>query len=289
MLKSNRTKFNPVSLDHPVNDGMQIEHVYVTPGIARQMLARNENNRNLRPNTVATYARDMQKGNWRPTAETIKFDWHGRLIDGQHRLHAVIAADVSVGLTIARNLDPEAQTVLDMGARRTAADALAWDGVSKDHRIIAAAARISMAHAAGQLRTATSEVSISVSNSEVLEWVDKNPLIHDAAALGRRVYREIGGTPSVFAYIAFRLMSIDTDAAIEFLTSTAEFRTSGASDPRSALIRTLTRLKSDRARIIPATQIALVFRAWNAWRSDRGMSSMMVKTASGGVTIPEPK
>lgn len=293
MLKTNRTKFNPVTLDHPVNHGIALEQIVVDPEMAREMLAHNENNRNLRPAVVSSYARDMVNGDWMPTAETVKFDWHGRLIDGQHRLHAVIEAATPVPLTVARGLQPEAQTVLDMGARRTASDALAWNGLKVYNTTIAAVARLATAYDAGVIKNAASDVSVKVTNSEVLSWVERNPLVTEAAALAHQVSPGIGSTPSPTAFVALKFMELDVDDAIEFLRSTAEFKTEGRNDPRATLIATFNRMSRERSRPRPATQISMFFRAWNAWREGRSITKLPLESVhSGGVkpvSIPEPK
>lgn len=291
MSKPNRNKFNPVALDHPVNGKIMFEQILVTPEIAAEMLQHNEHNRNLRPGVVKTYARDMTAGNWRATGEAIKFDWHGRMVDGQHRLHAIIESGASVSITVIRGLDPETQTVMDVGAKRSPMDALRWNGVTANVSELAAMARIAKAHDSGQLQNAASALGgeSRITNSEVLEWVEKTPLSNVAASMGRRFHRGIGGTPSAVGFAALKMLEVDEVDALEFLSSTAEFRTQGSRDPRSVLIRTLARLKGDRVYMAPALQLALIFRAWNAWRGQRQLATLPLKSGSGPVSIPEPK
>jgi predicted nucleic acid-binding Zn ribbon protein len=64
--------------------------VYVTPEMAERWLGHNKVNRNLRNRRVDQFARDMRSGRWQLTGEAIKFGKSGNLIDGQHRLWAVI-------------------------------------------------------------------------------------------------------------------------------------------------------------------------------------------------------
>jgi hypothetical protein len=73
-----------------------VQIIDVDPATAESWLAKNPNNRNLRVPVVQSYARDMVSGNWMLNGETIKFDQSGKLIDGQHRLSAVVTADVTV-------------------------------------------------------------------------------------------------------------------------------------------------------------------------------------------------
>lgn len=293
MTSPKRTKAEQIALDHPVNKTITVEQLTIGPAEAKQLLEENRHNRNLRTSKVDQYARDMLSGNWHASAETIKFDWNGRMIDGQHRLNAVISAGVTVPMMVARGLDPKSQTVIDAGAKRSSADALSFSGMASNTAIISAAARIGLRYDAGLLRTTESGFGGSMSNSEVLAWVDENPSIIDAAALASKTFKGIGATPSALAFAAMKLLAVDEIAAFEFLMSTAEFRTNGATDPRSTLIRTFSRLKEQRVKLTPALQLSLLFRAWNAWREERELRSLPATTSSPegvrGVMIPEPK
>lgn len=96
---------------------------YVTPEIARRwLLTRAAQQRSLRPHRVGQYARDMRQGRWSLTHQGIAFSDAGHLIDGQHRLAAVIEAGVSVDMMVTRGLPSETFVGMDRGMLRSAAD-----------------------------------------------------------------------------------------------------------------------------------------------------------------------
>jgi hypothetical protein len=66
----------------------------VTPELAKQWLEANTHNRPLSEELVIAYMVDMLDGRWQYNGDAIRFDHTGRLIDGQHRLHACIEAGV---------------------------------------------------------------------------------------------------------------------------------------------------------------------------------------------------
>lgn len=105
----------------------------VTPKLAKEWLDRNvENNRTINHNRVKMYAEDMQAGNWKLTHQGIAFDADGRLIDGQHRLRAVIKAGVAVRMLVMRYRYRVAEGALlemDMGAKRTANNIFRMAGI----------------------------------------------------------------------------------------------------------------------------------------------------------------
>jgi hypothetical protein len=53
----------------------------------------------LSKRTVRDFAEAMRRGDWRLTHQGIAFDASGALVDGQHRLAAIVEADVPVEIT----------------------------------------------------------------------------------------------------------------------------------------------------------------------------------------------
>lgn len=107
----------------------------VTPDVAQRWLNEcNVHNRPLRPNLVDKYAAAMKRGEWRLTAEPIAFcgpyndecdEARGvTLINGQHRLWAVIESGVPCEMTVWWGCDSEEFNVIDQNAPRTLGDVL---------------------------------------------------------------------------------------------------------------------------------------------------------------------
>ena len=96
----------------------------ITPKQAEKYLQHNTSNRNLRKSLVSQYARDMENGKWRLTHQGIAFNCDGTLLDGQHRLKAIIESGVTVQMLVARGVDSKHQLVMDDHAKRSADDAL---------------------------------------------------------------------------------------------------------------------------------------------------------------------
>lgn len=101
----------------------------ITPRIAYEMLAVNTNNRPVRGWWVAQLAEAIKRGEWKITHQGIAFNSDGVLIDGQHRLHAVVLADIAVEMLVTTDIDPKsnAHEVMDQGVGRTVSDALSID------------------------------------------------------------------------------------------------------------------------------------------------------------------
>lgn len=100
--------------------------VTITPKMATKMLERNASfQRKVRNSQVRTLVHAIQRGEWQLTHQGIAFDVDGKLIDGQHRLLAIIAAGVPVEVFVITEAATESFIVLDTGKTRDTADLLA--------------------------------------------------------------------------------------------------------------------------------------------------------------------
>ena len=223
------------------------------------------------------------------TAEAIKFDWNGRLIDGQHRLLAVVASGSHVRFLVVRGLAPDAQRYLDTGSKRSAADALRMAGELSSQNIVAAAARILISYEDGTLRTASSR-AIERSNAEILDWyAGKEEPLASAALVARRVAKVTGAMTSVVTAFAYLISQTDPEAAFRFLDDIAGIRTTGKRDPRYKLILPLRSIRERGERTTQAQQLYYFLRAWNAWREKKPLHGMKDSALGTPVRIPMPR
>jgi hypothetical protein len=274
----------------PVDPARKVSYeiLVLTPEMASEWLLKNKGNRNLRSGVVASYQRDISDGEWLMTGDPIRFDWNDRLIDGQHRLEAIIASGVPVEVLVIRGLDPRVQDVIDSGSKRSAPDVLKFNGLDHNNATVAGAARIAIAREAGQLRYATSaHTPVKATSSQIRNWWQANRDIEEAAQFASKHAKSIGAAPSALAYTVFMLNQIDVVAATEFFTSISEFRTTGANDPRATLLKTFNKLRDDRTHMSAGVQLFTIFTAWNAHRDGKSMSKFVTtKRDRTGVMRP---
>lgn len=107
---------------------MQFTVEEISPETARQYLETAGQNRRLSMANVRRYAEAMKAGFWQLNGETVKFSPSGNLIDGQHRLRAVVEAGVPVRLAVIRGINGTAFETFDLGKGRTLSDVLSIYG-----------------------------------------------------------------------------------------------------------------------------------------------------------------
>lgn len=269
-----------------------VEWVTVEPADAERWLERNDANRGLRARAVSAYARDMEHGKWMLTGESIKFDRHGNLLDGQHRLSAIVQSGTPQRLLIVSGIDPGVRTVIDTGAVRTGGDALRIAGIGGGNPYaLAAAARLLVLWESGRLPTMTSGMrgEDRATHSEIVEEVTKRPDLLDAVAEATRDYQRIGIPPGPQAMARTVLADVDAADSILFWESLAGYSTEGANDPRSTLLVTIRQMRELGQLRRPGESIGLVFTAWNAWRDKQNLRHLAVRDSKGKpLRIPVP-
>ena len=91
----------------------------ITPHKAKQYLALNRNIRRLNNVRVSEYKRLMEAGEFETTHQGIAFAiLDGALVDGQHRLTAIVESGKTIKMSVARGLTEDEVRVLDCGKVR---------------------------------------------------------------------------------------------------------------------------------------------------------------------------
>lgn len=252
------------------------ESISVTPGLAAEMLRRNENNRSIRAAKAEQYANDMRAGNWTFNGEPIIIADTGELNDGQHRMQAIIDANTIVEMLFVFGLPRASRETIDQGAARGASDYLGMGGMP-NASTAATIARLAIAYEASDGQNIDNRL---VTNAQVVARVRNDPQItesaHFAVTTGRTANQYVAGTIIGFCHYLFT--GIDADDAQEFLGQVC----SGAGlKPGSAALAVRERLlASGKAR---QPKVAILFRGWNFYRRN-----MKVRPTSLPSTMPFP-
>jgi hypothetical protein len=95
----------------------------ITPQIAASFLEKNTSNRPLNNKHVKRLAREIEMGRWKLNGSTICLNGE-ILIDGQHRLAAVVLSGCTIQSLVVEGLDSNVFATIDAGKPRGAGDTL---------------------------------------------------------------------------------------------------------------------------------------------------------------------
>jgi hypothetical protein len=267
-------------------DSPTVEILGVTPEMAETWLSRNPNNRNLRGQVIASYARDMASGSWVLNGETVKISSSGHLLDGQHRLSAVVQASVTVPMIVVSNIPPEVMATVDAGAKRTYADALKLQG-EENTSVLAAVTRRAVLWSGGY-RTKTG--SMTPTALEMNEFLAAHRSLRTSAEVAVKIANRTLLPASIIGLCHWLFSDIEPDDAGWFLARLADGDGLAAEDPIAALRNRIVKMRVGGGRVNETEALALVIMAWNARRAGETRSKLQLPR--GGLTsenFPEPR
>lgn len=142
----------------------------ITPAMAKDMLKRNPLNRNIRERHLKRLEKSIKDDQWQENGQGILIAKDGTIIDGQHRLTAVVNTKKSIVSLVVRNLSPAVKETIDLGAQRTCADHLKMQGYTGPVFALAAAAGVCLNFKNGVY----AEQRQKVSPHEMLHYLKSN-------------------------------------------------------------------------------------------------------------------
>lgn len=169
----------------------------ITPAMAKTMLNMNTGNfRHIDKARVRNYAREMRTNNWDMNGETIKFN-RRLLLDGQHRLLAIIESKCTITMLVVRGIESDAMHI-DRGKPRSIGQWLRHNKI-KNAPAIAAMTRSAIVHTKG-LWSKMSVGIDGVTDSECIAFAETHQETLQLAYKGPRVQ---GMSNSVLSTILF--------------------------------------------------------------------------------------
>lgn len=166
-----------IAIPRPSNQEPYNQVIEITPAIATAWLNANEGNRRLDWNYIAQLARDMKAGQFACTHQGIAFDTQGRLIDGQHRLWAILEAEVPVRMRVFYNESPESTIHIDGNHPRRAADRMTLGrslGTVRSDELATLRAMLGGIAMAAKRRTVYEEMPLLERHREAIHFVHEH-------------------------------------------------------------------------------------------------------------------
>jgi len=246
------------------------EDITIDPSMAKEWMATsNINNRKLRPNIVTKYADAMLRKQWIYNGESIKFDKNGVLIDGQHRLQAVIKSGVPLYTQVTTGLSHEAFDTIDDGAPRRAADLIYRAGIKNANSVTSIAKGIvctdrgfGIYHAVEMgLVSKTDQIDFCLENDDALQ------VAHRLSKVGN------AGCPIVLSAWGIAIYLINREYGSEMVEEFINGAVNGSpypKDPRNTLRRWVIKTRqASSGQLSSVIQLAHLIKAFNYWMNGR--------------------
>lgn len=260
----------------------------IGPAEAKDLLSKNTHNRTLRPSIISLYTRAMDTGKWNFDGSPLRISTENVLLDGQHRLLAIIDSGTAQMISIWHNIKPEAQASMDTGRKRSIADALHLRGEVQCAGLGAVLGLATRWESGLRGSTLTAQKT-AMQIPELLEYLDQHPGIRNSLRPGYSVARRVPINASVTVLAHYLFTTISEEDAAAFFDSLSFGIQLAEDSPVFQLRAALTRAKRPGSTTAPHIYLALLIKAWNAYRSGRTVKLLSFK--AGGAhpdSFPEP-
>jgi hypothetical protein len=250
----------------------------ITPEKAAEMLAANTANRPLSKSTVRGFAEAMRRGDWLVTHQGIAFDTRGVLVDGQHRLAAIVEAELPVEMTVFTEVEPDTFDVLDTGKRRNAADVLAIEG-EKSTTMLAAMVRTVWLYR-NRPDASWSGGAAGVTNHQIVQTLQSDPKIRDFLPVGERIAAETGMIKSAAGAASYLIEQANKRASLDdWYAGVVDGAGLAKTDPRLIFRRTMFTMARKQAGVVQRRRdtrehVALYLKAFNAWAGGETLTTL---------------
>jgi hypothetical protein len=263
------------------NDQITVEEVLITPEMAVAMLEANKHNRPLSDLHVHRLARQIMEGKWIFNGDAIKFSMSGDVLDGQHRLWAIIYAKIAVLSLVVRGIDDKAFATIDtLRKHRTAADMLYLRGMQKYRTVAAGALQWLVRYQRGIMEEWKAHEN-RIENSDVEKAYAETPQIVHAAELASRL--RLIYNPGVLAFL-YHVVGQQSEATATRMMTTLNNATGAAQDDPFFLLR-LYMVDRNKMPRDPLEAIALGFKSANAVHRHRKLQALLWRRQG---VVPEP-
>jgi hypothetical protein len=243
----------------PALTGIQPSVQLITPQRARELLALNQGNRKVRPHHVKVLARSMKEGLWKSNGAPIMISKSGRLLDGQHRLMALIEADISLNLVIIYNVEDDAYLTLDINMPKSFTD------ITGNTCLTSAVLGLLYRWENGKL--GVNDPMWTPTHQDKLRLLEEHPRLATSMPWGNRTRGVLPGSLAVFCHYIFWLSS--AEEADQFFQGLATGENLGKDDTVRCLRERLMRDRSASRMVNTTERMVYVIKAWNAYRQKR--------------------
>lgn len=248
---------------------MKLSTETITPEFAQQLLDGGANNRPISESVVQKYVTDMRAGLWNNNGQGLIFTEDMKLLDGQHRLAAVIASGIPTEFNITVGVDPAAFVTMDSGKSRALSDVLAIEGF-KNTVTYASVVRGAYAYISGLSYGMTFTKTILEAFAKRHSYAQEIASLMENSTSGIRIPK---GPIGCALFLANEKREMDKEVR-DFVAGVVRGEGLYRGDARLALRDWIGAQRGTRGALKAEVVFAATVRAWNAFSTGKDIVTL---------------
>lgn len=263
--------------------------IRITPKLAKKWLnltsaAKDFVQRPVSRSVVKRYVQEILAGNWKYNGKSISLSPEHYVIDGQHRLLAIIEANVAVEMLVAYNVGKDTFDTIDIQYKRSIGHALAVLGET-NYNVLGSALGWLYKYRNGKMIMGGS--SGRGSHVELLKLFEDEPGVRESIGVTMGVSTEhvMPHGAAVFAHYIFQKQN--KTAAADFMEALAFGTGIGRDHPIYVLRRRLLRRHISKTPISVTEMLALTFKVWRLALEGKTVTSKSLRWIQTGTSAED--
>lgn len=279
VMNDNLARVIPMTRTQP-----STEIITINPEFAQELLSTNTSNRPVNKANLEYFCELLRAGRFALTHQGIAIDSEGTLIDGQHRLLAIVMTGITVDLMVTYDLPPETFSKIDSGKIRNGSDTLTHMGYTGGNDL-AAGLRLLYNYNNNPESRWRSYNSL-VKNDQIAELAPLYPDMADLIPVARRVRHACG--VSISGALVTLYLIRDHDAAEAWIDGVVTGANLSEGDPRLAYRNVFHNAKMSKRRIDNQEALALGLKSFLAFTRDKPVKVLGWRTGEKFPRINPP-
>ena len=256
---------------------LSIQTIAMTPYLASTLMQANTANRPKRAAYASSLARIMRRGEWKTNGDTIRVSRSGVVLDGQHRLQAIIESGLTVTVILVTGLDDDVFSTIDRGLGRKTSDSLAINK-EKNYTVLAAIARV--LHMYEQTGNPYSKNSFyNPTTDQLIDLINARPGLRQSANFAKSsvwLKKHLTATTAGFCHFIFSRHDPEATHTFFDVLSTGVGLNQGS--PILLLRNRLLDVQTDKGKITSEYRAALTFKAFKNYKNGSLVKNLRIRT-----------
>lgn len=257
---------------------VKTEIIEITPDFAGELLRLNTRNRPLDKRRANRIAGDIRRGEWHLNGDAIRISSCGVLLDGQHRLMAILLGGKAVHSILVTGLPLDTFKTIDVDRKaRTASDILAVQG-TKHYTVVAAVARLVYKYeACGNPFSGNPDLTPTAQQCNHLA-TERAGIMQAAGRTATRKWCKKFIAPSVTGFCDYAFTEAHPEYSEEFMSKLESGSGLQDGSPILMLRERLMGAAGDKESIKQTYKTALIFKAFRLFMDGAQIKTLRVRT-----------
>ena len=250
---------------------VETRKLVITPNMAQSFLDNdNFGNRNIRKDRVDLYKKLILEDQWEYNGASIKFSKDGKLLDGQHRLTAVVKANKSITSLVVFGLEEKTKHTIDAGIVQNLSDSLRKESYENARSLSPV---LKMIDNYEKKKPVTRKTLLS--NFYILELVERHPLLPETIKKSKKYAQKIKSVKSSIVNFLYYIFYKINDKETEYFFNSLATGANLSEESPILHLRNRIGVESSQKKVFKNSkekddyQIKIIIKAWNFKRQCR--------------------